>query len=51
MSERTITYLNKYTDERETIPDTYDAIDEFFLTRCPQEWVEDSLETDDKETT
>lgn len=47
MTGPTITYLNRYTDERETIPDTYEAIDEFFATRDPYHWVEDKNETDE----
>lgn len=49
MGRRTITYLNRFTDERETIPDNYDAIDEFFASRDPHEWIEDPLVTDDPE--
>lgn len=48
MGRKTITYLNRFTDERETIPDNYDAIDEFFATRDPYHWVEDTLDSDDE---
>lgn len=47
MARKTITFLNRFTDERETIPDNYDAIDEFFQSHDPHAWIEDSLETDD----
>lgn len=43
----TITWLNRYTDERETIPDTDEAIDRFFHDKRAADWIRDDEGSDD----